>query len=157
MAAKKAFWEVVGCSWAGKTTKRNGKAVTCGHRHKTQSATKPCVAKMRKSKPGNCQDYRAVEVVYKKADRSDARKPNRKKKPAAVQDEVGHETYKAFDLTMIGDTTVKVVLERPKGHHPVTKMRIVGGSFKRVGTAIQRKTPGGPKALTLNILYEDAT
>lgn len=56
------YWSVLGCSWRGHYTKRDGKLVRCGHKHRTEAAAKRCRDKMRKTKPGNCQDYRAVEI-----------------------------------------------------------------------------------------------
>lgn len=64
MIKPKHYWEVVGCSWAGRTTKREGKRITCGHKHKSYETAKPCVAKMRKARPGNCQTYQAIEIVF---------------------------------------------------------------------------------------------
>jgi hypothetical protein len=63
------FWVSLGCSWQGRTTKRDGEVVSCKHKHRTESGAKKCVGAMRKSKPGNCQDYRAVEIyryLYKR-------------------------------------------------------------------------------------------
>jgi hypothetical protein len=59
----KRYFQVTGCSWAGKTTRRDGKAVTCGHKHRSRKTAEPCERRMRETRPGNCQDYRAQEIV----------------------------------------------------------------------------------------------
>jgi len=56
------FWVAQGCSWKGRTTKRNGKTVSCGHKHRSREAALKCAKKMRKEKPGNCQDYRPQHI-----------------------------------------------------------------------------------------------
>lgn len=56
------FWQAVGCSWKGRTTKRDGKVVHCGHKHKTEKAADVCAHNMRRTKPGKCQWYKAVEI-----------------------------------------------------------------------------------------------
>lgn len=53
---------VEGCSRLGNTTKRDGKRVMCGHYHRSKIAARKCAKKMRISRPGNCQDYRVVEI-----------------------------------------------------------------------------------------------
>ena len=53
------YWEAVGCSWRGNQTKRDGKRVSCGHKHRSEQAAEKCVQKMKKTRPGNCQTYRA--------------------------------------------------------------------------------------------------
>ena len=55
---------VCGCSWHGNLTKRDKKTVNCGHKHKTWQAASKCISKMRKERPGNCQDYRAFEFIW---------------------------------------------------------------------------------------------
>jgi hypothetical protein len=58
------YWHVSGCSRRkGRTTLRDGKAVTCGHQHQTEEECQPCVKKMRQEKPGNCQDYRPAQMT----------------------------------------------------------------------------------------------
>lgn len=57
------YLEVHGESRRGVTTKRNGKVVSCGHRHRTQAAAKKCEARMRLDRPGNCQTYRVASIV----------------------------------------------------------------------------------------------
>ena len=61
-----SHWEASGCSWAGRTTKRDGKAVRCGHKHRTAAAAEKCVKKMRKERPGNCQNYRTMQIFLVK-------------------------------------------------------------------------------------------
>jgi hypothetical protein len=57
------FWEVFGCSRRRQNlTKRDGKHIRCGHRHATEADAAPCLERMRAERPGNCQDYRAVEL-----------------------------------------------------------------------------------------------
>jgi len=54
-----------GCSWAGNITRRDGKSVSCSHKHKTRAAASRCAKSMRLKRPGNCQDYRAFEIVLR--------------------------------------------------------------------------------------------
>lgn len=56
------YWEVRGQSWAGRPTKRDGKRVNCGHKHKSEEACQKCLKRMKKEKPGNCQVYRVEHV-----------------------------------------------------------------------------------------------
>ena len=65
------YYIAAGCSWKGRTTKRDGKIVECGHKHKTREAAIPCQRKMRETKPGKCQDYRVsqIEMLCIKRDR----------------------------------------------------------------------------------------
>ena len=56
---------VVGCSWKGNITKRDGKMVDCGHKHSTWDEALPCLARMRKERPGKCQNYRIMKIVWK--------------------------------------------------------------------------------------------
>ena len=58
-----SFFAVFGCSWAGRTTWRKGQWVSCGHRHKTRKGTEPCLRRMRRDRPGNCQDYRVGKLT----------------------------------------------------------------------------------------------
>lgn len=53
---------VQGCSWKGRMTRRDGKVVDCGHKHKTHAAAEPCRRRMKKTKPGDCQDYRIAKL-----------------------------------------------------------------------------------------------
>jgi hypothetical protein len=83
-------------------------------------------------------------------------KPRGTKKKEPEQAQPGQMNQR-FDAVQVGGTTVKVVLERPAGVPAVKSMKITGGKLKRVGSAVQQKTPGGPKLMTLNILYTDDT
>lgn len=56
------FWIAQGVSWKGRMVKRDGKIVTCGHKHKTEKAAQVCVKAMRLEKPGKCQQYRTAEI-----------------------------------------------------------------------------------------------
>ena len=56
------FFVAMGKSWKGRTTKRDGKAVMCPHKHKTSAAAEMCARKMRQSRPGNCQTYRVAQI-----------------------------------------------------------------------------------------------
>jgi hypothetical protein len=65
------YWAAVGCSWRGNRTKRDGKSVTCGHKHRSRTACEACLKLLRAERPGNCQDYRienisGYKVVYKR-------------------------------------------------------------------------------------------
>jgi hypothetical protein len=65
------YWEVQGVSWWGNVTKRNGKRITCGHKHNSFENCAKCVKKMKAERPGKCQTYRATNVtgyyvMYKK-------------------------------------------------------------------------------------------
>jgi hypothetical protein len=67
----RAMWfEAFGVSWKlGRVTLRDGKAVRCGHRHRSINTANRCAIRMKKDRPGNCQTYRAsemIEVVIKK-------------------------------------------------------------------------------------------
>lgn len=69
------FWLAAGCSHRGNLVKREGKVVTCGHRHKSEGAAGRCVRRMQRERPGGCQDCRAVELeieIYKKGTRPKA-------------------------------------------------------------------------------------
>jgi len=57
----------VGCSWQGNLTKRDGKLVTCGHKHLSHETAKKCLRRMRRSRPGNCQNYITQKVIWRKA------------------------------------------------------------------------------------------
>lgn len=57
------FYAVFGQSWKGRTTKRNGKTVECGHKHKRREAAEKCAKRMRLSRPGKCQDYQVASLV----------------------------------------------------------------------------------------------
>jgi hypothetical protein len=61
----KEFHEAFGCSWQGKTTLRDGHPIRCGHKHRTWQAAEKCAKKMRKNRPGKCQDYRSFLIVYR--------------------------------------------------------------------------------------------
>ena len=69
-----------------------------------------------------------------------------RKKPDLVQSFV-------MDAVSLANTTIQVGLARPPGSLPVTGLRIVGGSIKRIGS----KAQGGLKQLTINVVYSDAT
>lgn len=56
------YWEVQGQSWAMNPTKRDGKRIKCGHHHKSREGCERCLTKMKKERPGKCQQYRAVHV-----------------------------------------------------------------------------------------------
>lgn len=56
-----------GCSWKGNITKRDGKPVECVHKHATREEAQPCLERMRKERPGRCQDYRIFKIVWKPA------------------------------------------------------------------------------------------
>jgi hypothetical protein len=56
------YWEVQGQSHRGRLIKRDGKAIKCGHEHKSKEACQKCLDKMKKEKHGNCQYY-AIENV----------------------------------------------------------------------------------------------
>jgi len=60
----KSIFVAQGCSWAGKITHRNKKIVSCGHQHTSLKEAEKCVKKMRKERPGNCQDYRVFSIFY---------------------------------------------------------------------------------------------
>jgi len=62
---EKTRYVVMGCSWQGNMTRRDGKLVTCGHQHETFLEAEPCRAKMRKEKPGRCQDYRIARIILR--------------------------------------------------------------------------------------------
>ena len=52
------FWQACGMS-------RDGKHITCGHKHRTEAAADKCdkcVFQMKKARPGNCQTYRAQHI-----------------------------------------------------------------------------------------------
>jgi hypothetical protein len=59
----KFYWFAAGCSWAGKLTKRDGRLVRCTHKHRSAAGAAPCVKRLRELKVGNCQNYRAVEIM----------------------------------------------------------------------------------------------
>lgn len=60
----RTYWQVMGCSRKQHNiTRRNGKAVSCGHKHRHESACAPCLANMLRNRSGNCQYYRAVKLV----------------------------------------------------------------------------------------------
>lgn len=69
-------WEVQGQSIWGKHMKRDGKFITCGHRHKSEKACEKCLKRLRKERPGKCQTYRIAHVegfcVVYKLGRNDA-------------------------------------------------------------------------------------
>jgi hypothetical protein len=56
------YFVACGESWGGILTKRDGRTVTCGHRHRTEKTAERCAARMRKTRPGNCQTYRVSEI-----------------------------------------------------------------------------------------------
>ena len=62
----KTFWQAVGCSRKGNTSKRDGKIVDCGHQHKSRHSAQQCATQMEKERPGNCQRYKVTEftVLY---------------------------------------------------------------------------------------------
>ncbi len=59
-----SVWIVGGVSWKGRTVLRDGRPVICGHRHRSKAAAGPCVKRMRRERPGKCQDYRAVNLFW---------------------------------------------------------------------------------------------
>lgn len=67
---RKTFWQVVGSSWKGNTSKRDGNIVSCGHKHKSEAGCRKCLETMKRDRPGKCQTYRASHftlLVFKKA------------------------------------------------------------------------------------------
>jgi len=56
-------YSVFGCSWKGNLTKRDGKAVWCGHLHDSAEDAGECHARMLCDRPGRCQQYRVSELV----------------------------------------------------------------------------------------------
>ena len=58
----KTVYIAMGCSWQGNLTRRDGKLVTCGHRHKTSANAERCHNRMRKEKPSKCQSYRVFKI-----------------------------------------------------------------------------------------------
>lgn len=96
---------------------------------------------------------KAKKTVRKKAPVK--KKPVKKtvaKKPLRSLDET-----KMFGMTKVAGTTIKLVLLREPGMDPIEEMEIVQVKMKRVGSAIQKKTPGGAKLMTIDVLYKDAT
>ena len=61
------------------------------------------------------------------------------------------EVNQAFDIIKFGDTTVKIVLERPASSPKIDRMRIVGG-----GVTNDRGSDG-VTTLRLNILFSEKT
>jgi len=59
------YWIVEGVSWAGKPVKRNGRRVTCGHKHLTADNARACLRDVRQDRPGNCQSYAVAEIVLR--------------------------------------------------------------------------------------------
>ena len=57
------FWQAVGCSYKGNTCRREGKLVSCGHRHRTREVAERCATKMQQTRPGRCQTYRPIQLL----------------------------------------------------------------------------------------------
>jgi len=60
------YFEAIGTSWTGNVTKRDGKLIGCGHKHRTKSAAERCVRRMEREQPGNCQQYKVGELRMEK-------------------------------------------------------------------------------------------
>jgi hypothetical protein len=51
------YWVVAGTSRWGRLIRRDGKFVSCGHKHRTKAAALRCLPKTTRLQPGNCARY----------------------------------------------------------------------------------------------------
>jgi len=62
-----------------------------------------------------------------------------------------------FAVTAAGGIGIKLVLETTPPRSKIEAARIIKASFKRLGTPVEQRTPGGIKALRLDVIYKDGT
>ena len=77
--AGKTVFRVFGTSWAGRLTKRDGETVQCGHNHKNRGTAAGCLKRMRRERPGKCQDYRIEELILAKREKASTTKQDKAK------------------------------------------------------------------------------
>lgn len=57
------YFVVCGVSWKGNTIKRDGKAVHCPHKHRSEATAQRCLQECKKTRPGKCPRYEIAEII----------------------------------------------------------------------------------------------